>query len=112
VDEASNKAAVRPAVLAEAAEIMEVPVVTEVPVVAVGHLEGDEAVGHRPRAGVAFPEVGRVKEAEVEAIMDHPEADAVEHAVEVEEGSRLEQQLKFTGILYSTLAPFVHNRAR
>jgi hypothetical protein len=44
--------------------------------------------------------------------MDHPEADAVEHAVEVEEGSRLEQQLKFTGILYSTLAPFVHNRAR
>lgn len=101
MDEASNKAAVRPAVLAEAAEVMEVPVVTEV--VGVGHLEADEAVGHRPRAGAAFPEVGGLKEVEVEAIMDHPKADAVEHAVEhavgVEEGSRLEQQLKFTGIL-------------
>ena len=53
VDEALNKADVFPAVLAEAAEVPVVPVVTE----------------HRPRVGAAFPEVGAVKEAE-EAIMD------------------------------------------
>ena len=75
-----------------------------------GHLEGDEVVGYRPRAGAGFLEAGVVKEeAEVEAIMDHAKADAVEHAVE-EEGSRLEW-LKSTGIIHPTLMLFYYMHA-
>ncbi len=56
--------------VAEVAEVREVPVA---PVVTVGRLEGDEVVGHRSRAGAAFPEGGVVEEeAEAEAIMDPP----------------------------------------